>query len=46
MARKQGKPKTRKISWRAVVEKADPDRKKRKVEYIFSNGRKFYDRGE
>jgi len=46
MARKQSKPKMSKISWRALVDKVDPDRKKRKVEYIFSNGRKFLERGK
>jgi len=35
------KPKTRKISWKALVNKLDPDRKKKKTAYIFSNGRKF-----
>jgi len=40
------KPKFRKISWKAVVDKKDPDRHKKKVEYRFSNDRKFYDKGE
>ncbi len=35
------KVRTRKFSWLALVNKADPKRKRRKVEYIFSNGRKF-----
>lgn len=32
---------TRKFSWKAIVNKADPKRKEKKVAYIFSNGRKF-----
>ena len=44
MARHQ-KVKTRKISWKAVVNKADPERNRRKVAYVFSGGRKFYDKG-
>lgn len=35
---------TRKISWAAIVNMLDPKRKERKVEYIFSNGRKFKER--
>ena len=46
MAKKQAKPKMSKRSWRAIVDKADPDRKKRRVIYEFSNGRKFYNKGE
>lgn len=38
------KPKFKKISWKAIVDKADPDRKKRKPEYRFSNGREFLER--
>jgi hypothetical protein len=38
---KQQKPKTTKISWKAIVEKLWPDRHKRKVAYRFSNGREF-----
>lgn len=35
------KVKTTKISWKALVNKADPNRKKKQTEYEFSNGRKF-----
>lgn len=38
-------PATRQISWRALVEEADPDWLNsylRPVVYRFSNGRKFY----
>lgn len=38
------KVKRRKISWAAIVNKADPKRKERKTAYIFSNGRKFKER--
>jgi len=37
--------KTKTISLKSIVDKLDPDRKKRKVEYLFSNGRKFIERG-
>jgi len=39
------KVKRSKKSWRSIVDAADPDRKKPKVTYIFSSGRKFRDRG-
>ena len=42
---KPQKPKMIKISWKAIVEKRDPERHKKKVTYEFSNGRKFYDKG-
>ena len=35
------KPKSKKISWKELVEKADPKRNEPKVAYVFSNGRKF-----
>ena len=40
------KPKYKKISWKALVDKADPDRYKKKVTYKFSNGKKFYTKGD
>ena len=35
------KLKTREISWRAVVDQADPRRKEPKTAYVFSNKREF-----
>ena len=35
------KSKTRGISWRAVVDQADPRRKEPKIAYVFSNKREF-----
>ena len=35
------KLKTRGISWRAVVDQADPRRKEPKTAYVFSNKREF-----
>jgi len=35
------KSKTRGISWRAVVDQADPRRKEPKTAYVFSNKREF-----
>ena len=35
------KLKTRGISWRAVVDQADPRRKEPKIAYVFSNKREF-----
>jgi len=36
-----GKPTMVQISWKALVDKADPKRNEPKTAYIFSNGRKF-----
>ncbi len=40
----KNKPTFRKINVKALVEKLDPDRKKKKTEYVFSNGREFKER--
>ena len=39
------RPKFTKKSWRSLVDRADPNRKRPNVIYVFSDGRKFYDRG-